>query len=135
LFYTIGGSLIAGADEQPGMILVQTIVSLDRLPEAETEIKKAIETAADSVKKEEFHEAQRAIINAQIDNFASNYNIANTFLFLDRFKFPLDFFDKRAKELEKITIADMATSAKKALKNKLLTLRVGRVADSKEIVT
>ncbi len=45
LFYTIGGSLIAGADEQPGMILVQTIVSLDRLSEAEKEKRNTIKNA------------------------------------------------------------------------------------------
>ena len=39
LFYTIRGSLIAGADEQPGMFQVRTIVSVDRLAEAEKAIK------------------------------------------------------------------------------------------------
>lgn len=137
LFYTIHGSLIAGADEQPGMLLVQTIVSLDRLDEAEKEIKKTIKTAADAVQQDEFQEAQRAIINAQIDNFSSNHNIANVFLFLDRYKFPDDFFDKRIAALENISIADMTAVARTMLKNKLLTLRVGRVEKkkrSKEIV-
>jgi zinc protease len=135
LFYTIGGSLVAGADEQPGMILVQTIVSRDRLAEAEHEIKKTIQTAADAIELDEFQEAQRAIVNAQIDNFSSNYNIANSFLFLDRYKFPIDFFDKRAKELEKLTVADVATAAQKTLKNKILILRVGRIDGEKEIIT
>ncbi len=49
---------------------------------------------ADTVQLDEFHEAQRAIINAQVDNFASNHNIAQVFLFLDRYKFPADFFDR-----------------------------------------
>ncbi len=133
LFYTIGGSLIAGADEQPGMILVQTIVSLDRLSEAENAIKQAIEHAADSVSLNEFQEALRAIINTQVDNFTSNYNIAAVFLFLDRYNFPSDFFDRRAKELGKITITDMTHAVKKTLKNKLLTFRVGRVKNEKEI--
>lgn len=133
LFYTIGGSLIAGADEQPGMVLVQTIVSLDRLDEAEKEIKRTIEQAADNVALEEFQKAQRAIVNAQVDNFSSNYNIANVFLFLDRYNFPDDFFDQRPSNLGKITIADMTSAAKKLLKNKLLTVRVGRVSSRKTV--
>ncbi len=132
LFYTIGGSLISGADEQPGMLLVQTIVSLDRLAEAEKEIKKTIKCSADAVNPDEFQEAQRAIINAQVDNFSSNHNIAQVFLFLDRYKFPADFFDQRATTLENITIDDMTTAARNMLKNKLLTLRVGRVEKKKE---
>lgn len=130
LFYTIGGSLIAGADEQPGMFLVQTIVSLDRLKEAEKMIKHTIETAADSIDQNEFDEARRAIVNAQVDNFSSNYNIANALLFLDRYQLSADYFDQRASLLDSISIAEMTDVAKKLLKNKLLTLRVGRITDT-----
>ncbi len=132
LFYTIGGSLIAGADEQPGMIMVQTIVSLDSLSKAEEVIKKTIEVSADTIEKEEFEEARRAIINAQVDNFSSNYNIANALLFLDRYNLPIDFFDQRAARLETVSIDDMQQAVKKVLKNKLLTLRVGRVQETKQ---
>lgn len=130
LFYTIGGSLIAGADEQPGIFLVQTIVSLDRLKEAEKAIKYTIDTALDHVEKQEFEEARRAIINAQIDNFTSNYTIANAILFLDRYQLPGSYFDDRTAKLDSITIADMKNATKKVLSNKLLTLRVGRVGDT-----
>lgn len=40
LFYAIAGGTIAGADEQPGMTFVKTLVSLDRLEEAQEAIKK-----------------------------------------------------------------------------------------------
>lgn len=127
LFYTIGGSLIAGADEQPGMMLVQTIVSLDRLPEAEKAIKQTIEKSADSISDEEFQEAKLAVINSQVDNFASNYNIASAFLFVDRYKFPADFFDTRAQKFAQISAKEAADAAKKLLNRNMLTLRVGRV--------
>jgi len=133
LFYTIGGSLIAGADEQPGMFLVQTIVSLDRLKEAEKAIKHTIETAADMINQNEFDEARRAIVNAQVDNFASNYNIANALLFLDRYKLPINYFDQRAAKLDSISLVDMTDAAKKVLKSKLITLRVGRVGDTQSL--
>ena len=129
LFYTIGGSLIAGADEQPGMLLVQTIVSLDRLDEAEKAIRATIEKAADSITQEEFEEAKRAVINAQVDNFASNYNIANALLFVDRYNFPVDFFDKRSEKFAKISAKETAQAAQNLLKKNVLTLRVGRVGE------
>ncbi len=129
LFYTIGGSLIAGADEQPGMLLVQTIVSLDGLDEAEKAIRTTIEKAADSISQEEFEEAKRAVINAQVDNFASNYNIANALLFVDRYNFPADFFDKRSEKFAKISAKEAAEATKNLLKKNMLTLRVGRVGE------
>ena len=131
LFYTIGGSLVAGADEEPGMLLVQTIVSLDRLDEAEKVIRDTIVKAADIISDEEFDEAKRAIISVQVDNFVSNYNIANVFLFLDRYKFSADFFDTRAERLAKISIEETKSAAKGILKKQLLTLRVGRVKKEK----
>ncbi len=129
LFYTIGGSLIAGADEQPGMILVQTIVSQDRLGEAEKVIKETIHNTADTITAHEFTEAKHAIINSQTDNFASNYSIAQVFLFLDKYQWPDDFFDNRVNDLNKISLEDTKKAAKNLLKHKLITLRVGRVAD------
>lgn len=130
LFYTINGSLNSGADEQPGMFLVRTIVSLDRLAEAEKAICNTINTVAGTIQPGEFVEAKNAIINAQIDNFASNYGIAQVFLFIDRYSFPVDFFDKRAATLNKITDAEAISAAKNILSSKLLTLRVGRVQNT-----
>ena len=128
LFYTIRGTLLAGTDEEPGMFQVRTIVSVDRLAEAEKAIKNTIDTVVDSLTQEELDEAKRAVINTLIDHFATNGDIAATFLYLDRFKLPADYFDNRAAILEKITLDDM----KKAIKNllnsgKTITVRAGRV--------
>ncbi len=127
LFYTIGGSLVAGADEQPGMLLVQTIVSLDRLDEAEKAIRQTIEKAANEISQEELDQAKRAVINSQVDNFSSNYNICHALLFVDRYNFPADFFDSRAQKFAKITAKETVEAVSKLLNKKLLTLRVGRV--------
>lgn len=128
LFYTINGSLIVGADEQPGMVLVKTIVSCDRLQEAEKAIANTIDTAIDTVTDQELTEAKNAMINALVDYFASNSGIANVFLFLDRYDFPSNYFDNRAAELAKITKEEMERAVRKVLKSdKLLRLRVGRV--------
>ena len=128
LFYTIRGSLIAGTDEQPGMFQVRTIVSLDRLAEAEKAIKNTIDTVVDTLTQEDLEEAKRAITNTLVDNFVSNSDIASTFLYLDRFKLPADYFDTRAEVLERITLEDMKKAVKDILSSdKLITVRAGRV--------
>ncbi len=134
LFYNISGSLVSGATEQPGMVKVTTIVSLDRLAEAEKAIKKVIDEAVDQVTDREFLEAKRAIINAVVDNFASNANMANVFLSMDRYGFPADYYDTRAEKLSAITIDQMKEAAKKVLRNEaMFTLKVGRLEEKKKL--
>ncbi|MDR3551317.1 MAG: pitrilysin family protein, partial [Candidatus Babeliales bacterium] len=128
LFYTINGSLTANSDEQPGMVLVKTIVSLDRLKEAEDAIKNTIENVISTITADEFAEARHAIANSLMNNFESNGSIARAFLFLDRFGFPADYFDNRAEQLKKISLDSMKEAIAKVLSNdKMLTLRIGRV--------
>lgn len=128
LFYAIAGSSIAGASEQPGMVIVKTIVSLDRLTEAEEKIKKTIYETADSITQEEFAQARRVVLNSMVDNFQTNSSIATTFLFLERFHLPFDYFDKRADALAHIDLASVQAAAHKVLDNKVLvTFRIGRV--------
>lgn len=128
LFYTINGTLLANADEQPGMMLVKTIVSLDRLKEAEKAIKNTIDTVADSLTEQELKEAKLAVLNSLMYNFESNKAIAGAFLFLDKYNLPPTFFDQRAKDLAGITLDQVKAVAKKMLQSgSLLTLRIGRV--------
>lgn len=128
LFYTINGTTLSGAQEQPGMFMIRTIVSLDRLQEAERVIRETIATIVDSLTEDELEEAKRAVINTLVNNFESNQDIASTFLFVDRYKLPTDFFDQRAKTLEKITLKEVQEAARRVLTvDKLFTLCVGRV--------
>lgn len=132
LFYTINGSLLANADEQPGMVLIKTIVSLDRLKEAERVITNTIHTVTDTVTPEEFTEARLAVVNSLVNNFETNLSMARAFLFLDRFNFPATFFDNRAHEIAKVDLATMKAAVKKLLdKQALLTLKIGRVKEEK----
>jgi len=132
LFYTINGSLTANADEQPGMVLIKTIVSLDRLKEAEKAIKDTITNVLQTVTAEEFAEARRAIANTLMNNFESNGSIARAFLFVDRFNFPADFFDRRAQQLKNVDFEEMKTAVAKLLStDKLMTLKIGRVETEK----
>lgn len=128
LFYTISGSLVASADEQPGMVLVTTLVSLDRLGEAEKAIKGVIQNAVDEITPEELQEAKHAIINSIVNNFATNKSMAAIFLSLDRFGFPKDYYDTRAERISAITLDQVKEAAKKVLSNdKMFTLKVGRL--------
>jgi zinc protease len=128
LFYTISGSLVASADEQPGMVLVTTIVSLDRLTEAEKAIKGVIQNAVDEITISELQEAKHAIINSIVNNFATNKSMAAIFLNLDRFGFPADYYDTRAQKISAITLDQVKEAVKKVLSNdKMFTLKVGRL--------
>lgn len=128
LFYSIFGSLTAASGEQPGMVIVKTMVSLDRLDEAEKAIKDTISTAVDTITEPEFKEARHAIVHSMVNNFASNRKIANVFLFLDRFGFPADYFDTRAEKLSHITLKEMQEAVRRVLRNEsMFTLKVGRM--------
>ena len=128
LFYTIAGSVIAGSSEQPGLAMVRTIVTPDDVANAEQRIRETIDTSANAITPEELREARDAIASAVVDAFASNVEMADAFLFLDKYDFPADYFDTRAQQLGKITIAEVQEAAKKILgTDKMLEMRVGRV--------
>ncbi|MGE0009777.1 MAG: M16 family metallopeptidase [Candidatus Babeliales bacterium] len=128
LFYTIGGSLLASSDKQPGMVFIKTIVSLDRLEEAEKAIEHTINTACNTIDDEEFAQAYNALANSMVNNFEANRSIAATFLFLERYHLPMDYYDTRAQHLAKITKQDVLATCKKFLdSNKLAKIKIGRI--------
>lgn len=128
LFYTIKGSLISGSDEQPGMVMVKTIVSLDRLSEAERVIKKTIDSTIDTITQQELEEAKRALINSLPDIFSTNSGIASAFLFLCKYNLNNDFFDTRPADLEAIQLPEVQQAARRVLSTeKMFTLQIGRV--------
>lgn len=128
LFYTIGGSLVSQSGKQPGMTLVRTIVSHDRLSEAENKIKNLIDAATIDFTADDIQSAVNAITSTTIDSFDSNRKIAQAFLFLRKYNLPLDYFDSRAEQLAKYSLSEIATAVKKYLDtNKMVTVRVGRV--------
>lgn len=128
LFYTISGSLIAGVDEEPGMVVVKTIVSLDKLQEAKRVILKTIDTAVDELTEEELERARQMLINARVDSFATNKGMAATFIVLDRYNLGDDYFDRRVATLKGITLEQVKAAARKVLHSgRMITLEVGRV--------
>ena len=133
LFYNISGSLTYHASEEKGLALVKTKVSLDRLAEAEKVIKHTINTATQEVSDEEFKEARDAIVNSVVKLFTANNSIAQVFLFLDRYGFGADYFDKRNERLAKISKKEMIDAVKRVLNtSSMMELKVGRVEPKKD---
>jgi len=128
LFYTISGSSVVNAGKQPGLALVRTIVSLDRMQEAEKVIRETIDKTADSLTEQELGLAKCAIANAIKNNFETNKKIAYAFLFLEKYNFPSDYFDNRAQQLAQVALADIKDAVKTVMNaSTMVTLRVGRV--------
>jgi zinc protease len=128
LFYTIGGSLVSGAYEQPGMIFIKTIVSKDRLEEAKKAIFEQIDHAIDTITDEEIAEAKEAIINTYPSLFDSNGSLASTFLFLDRYGFDFDYFNQNIGRLRAIEKSEIVQAVKKILhSSKITCLQAGRI--------
>jgi zinc protease len=128
LFYGIRGSLIVGCDEETGMVLIKTTVSVDRLDEAKEIIWHAITTAVDAIDEEEFEEAKRTIINGLIDNMSSTKKIAGSLLGLERLNLSSDYFDTLSERIQAITLEEMKTAARKILNpSAMITIQIGRV--------
>lgn len=127
-FYTIGGSLLAGATDQPGMMLVATMVSLDSLHEAEKVIENAFKTATIGVTPQEFIDAKNCLLHSFMENFDTNSHMARTLLFLARYQLPDDYFDTRMTALAALSLDDVLGVARKIVRPEvLIKLRVGRI--------
>ena len=127
LFYTISASLAVAAENQPGLAFIKTIISNDRLYEAEQLIEQAIMQAPEIITDDNVDQARNAVMNALMDNFESSEAIAQTFIFLERLHLPADYFDKRLEYLKTISPAAIKQAVESILDlEKLIKVRVGR---------
>lgn len=128
LFYTIGGSLVHGAGKQPGMLFFKTIVSKDRLQEAEKAVADCLDTAVNSVTDQEFEEAQEVVVNSFPALYESNGAVASTLLFLQKYNLPYDYFENRIDVIRSVTKEEMIHAVKEVLNTeKMLTIKIGRL--------
>ncbi len=128
LFYSIGGSLLYGASKQPGMIFIKTMVSGDRVDQAQQAIGQVLDEAINHLPEEELQEAKNALINSFDSLYESNEQKASTFLFLKKYDLPFDYFEKRVETLQKITVQEVQEAVKKILStDKLAIIKIGRV--------
>jgi len=129
LFYAAGGSLLAGAGRGPGMILIKSIVSNDRLEEAQHAIANLIQESPNAYTEDEHTQSQQAIINTLFDNFATQQQTAQTFVALERFNFPFDHFDHRPQQIRNIDAETVRNTAARYLDvEHCIVLHVGRVS-------
>ncbi|MGZ6251350.1 MAG: M16 family metallopeptidase [Candidatus Chromulinivorax sp.] len=128
LFYSIGGSLLYGAGKQPGMIYIRTMVSQDKVVDAQQAILEVLDTAIDTVSDEELQQAKDALINSFDALYETNDQKASTFLFLMYYGLPFDYFKQRTQRLEKMTIQEVQQAVKKILHAQdLVKIKIGRV--------
>jgi zinc protease len=128
LFYSMKGSLLDQAGIVPGMFFINTLVSRDRLQEAEHAIIDLIKTGAAHITREELTQAKSAITNGMVDNFSSNLSTAITFLLLERYGVSPDYLDERAERISHISCDDVIDRVRSILDpNHIVTIRVGRV--------
>lgn len=128
LFYTISGSLLTGVDQGPGMVTIKTIVSKDALSTAQRQIKEVINSAVDRITLEGVIQAQQAVSHNLVDNFATNRQIASSFLFVQRHGLPANFFDTRAANLQQITLEEIRAAVRPLLHaENMLEIQIGRL--------
>ncbi|MCX5924278.1 MAG: pitrilysin family protein [Candidatus Dependentiae bacterium] len=128
LFYTIGGSVVSMAGKQPGMIFIKTIVSKDRLAEAQEAVAHCLDSAVDTVTEQEFDEAKEVVINSFPALFESNEAMATTFLFLQKYELPQNYFEQRIETIRAMKLDHMKESVNKYLKrDKLVCVKIGRI--------
>ncbi len=128
LFYTIGGSLVFGADKQPGMFYIKTIVSQDRLAEAERVIKQTMQSAPQRITSDDLRTAKDAIAQQLVDQFAMQKSIAQSFLFIERMQLPKDYFARRMDSINQVKKEQLIVAAQQIMQpERVSTFKVGRL--------
>ncbi|KKQ33412.1 MAG: Processing peptidase [candidate division TM6 bacterium GW2011_GWF2_37_49] len=108
LFYAIGGSLLYNSKEEPGIMLIKTLISYDKVNLAKKLILSCIDDfGKNGVTIDEFENAKKMILSGNIEHFESNLKMAATLLFLKNFKMSANLFDKMGALFSIIKIGDV----------------------------
>lgn len=126
--YEINGTILSDCGHRPGKILVKAIVSPSRVQELQKHLEQMIDSVADTITQEEL-DAEKSRIILQCGNYyASLSDMADTFIFLDRFTLGWDYFAGRKERLDHITLEDVKRVVKKIVgSDKMVTVKVGRL--------
>ncbi|OGB85882.1 hypothetical protein A3J41_00615 [candidate division TM6 bacterium RIFCSPHIGHO2_12_FULL_38_8] len=128
LFYTIGGSMLVGAGKQPGMIFIRTIVSKDRLDEAEKVIAACLNNAVETITEDEFEQAKEVVINSFPLMFETYENIAKTFVFIEKYGFSVDYFEARIDAIRALRLEEVQKIVRQYLNtSKMIQVKIGRL--------
>lgn len=128
LFYGIQGYLTVSSDIEPGYCMIQTLVSQDRVQEADILIRKTIDTIVDSISEQELADAKKMLITQKIQGYANNTGISYNILHNDRFGFAPDYNNTYSERINSITFEDFKRDVSDILcSHKLARIQVGRV--------
>ena len=135
LFYTIGGSLLYGAREEPGMIFIKTIVTPDKVESAQKMILDTLdEVGKNGISVEDLEMAKNLLFASSIELFESNIQMAQTFLFLKKLNLSFNLFDKQGEILSIIKVDHVNRVAQRYCDKHLLTvMQVGRVKKTQKV--
>ncbi len=128
LFYTIGGSLLYGAEREPGMVLIKTTVSVDKVEVAEKLIRKTVKDLQNrGISRDELEIARRSLISSSTRLFENNSRVAQVFLFMKRCGISFDLFDKRGALLSILEVGVVNNVARRYCRENFLSaIKVGR---------
>jgi len=129
LFYVIGGSLIQGAREEPGMMFIKTVVSPSNVVAAQKKILETIKNVGKyGITQEEFQNAKNLLFSSSVELFEGNLAMAQTFLFIKKLGLNFNLFDKQGEILSILKIDLVNKIAKQYCNMKNLSvIHVGRV--------
>ncbi len=127
LFYSIGGSLIGGAAKDRGMIYIQTLTSAEDVDEVVTAIKQVLNEAR-VVTDQDVMQAVGALYTSCIDMCESQQELAELFLFLERYNLSKNYLTEWQKQLMLVTKEQISTAAQTFLiDNPLDVIVVGQI--------
>lgn len=136
LFYVIGGSLIQGSRQQPGMSFIKTIVASEKVNFAKKTILDTIDLVGKKgISQDEFQNAKNLLFASSVELFETNAHMAHTFLFLKKLNLSFNLFDKQGEILSILKLDDVNKIARRYCNKALMsTIEIGRVKKEKKNV-
>lgn len=127
LFYGISGSLITGASKEKGMIYLQTLTSAENVDTVISSIKQVLHDAT-TITDDDVLQALIALYSSCIDMCESQKELAELFLFIERYNLSKDYLFEWQEQLMLVTKNQISNAAQKFLiDNKLDAIVVGQI--------
>lgn len=129
LFYTIGGSLIYGSRDEPGMSFIKTIVASGKTETAKKLILETLDLVGKKgITQDELDMARNLLLASSVELFESNMQMAQTFLFLKNLNLSFNLFDKQGEILSILKLDQVNEIAKRYCNKKLMSvIQIGRI--------
>lgn len=127
LFYSITGSPLVHAGLYAGMVRIKTLVTPDRVEQADYEIKKALRDIPEYITEETLAKARSSIISARMQTLLSNKQLATLLISLERCGLSLEYELQLQQRLANISVDTVCAAAAQFLNpDTLLRITVGR---------